>query len=142
LSSYVLDASVTAAWLLPNQKTAQSEAMFEHAFEHRFHAPRFFLYEVRQIVLKAERARVFAPAEADSWMDDLWSLPIAIDSEPTETRLADVHALARQAQLSFYDALYLELALRADLPIASGDRALLNAAVRRGLEVYDVRSTP
>jgi predicted nucleic acid-binding protein len=43
--------------------------------------------------------------------------------------LADVEAL------SFYDAIYLELAIRRGLPLASSDAALCRAARRRGVVV-------
>jgi predicted nucleic acid-binding protein len=45
--------------------------------------------------------------------------------------------LARRHQLSAYDAVYLELALRAQAPLATFDEALGRAALREGVEVRD-----
>ena len=44
-----------------------------------------------------------------------------------------VRALAGQYQLTAYDAAYLELAIRHQLPIASLDKALSRAALAAGL---------
>lgn len=41
--------------------------------------------------------------------------------------------LARRHRLTFYDALYLALALREGLPLATLDRALAGAAQREGV---------
>jgi predicted nucleic acid-binding protein len=47
--------------------------------------------------------------------------------------------LARRQGLSFYDALYLKVALEAAAAIASRDGALLQAAERCGLVAIDLR---
>jgi predicted nucleic acid-binding protein len=44
--------------------------------------------------------------------------------------------LARQYQLTGYDAAYLELAIRHRLPVASLDRALSKAALAAGLDTF------
>jgi predicted nucleic acid-binding protein len=52
-------------------------------------------------------------------------LPIRLDFDQDG---ATVLALAREHRLTVYDAAYLELALRADLPLATLDRQLTAAA--------------
>jgi predicted nucleic acid-binding protein len=48
-----------------------------------------------------------------------------------------VLALAQRYGLTFYDAAYLDLALREDLPIASLDRAMCDAAKQSGISRYE-----
>jgi predicted nucleic acid-binding protein len=50
--------------------------------------------------------------------------------------LGEILLLAREQQLSTYDASYLDLAMRAGLPLASRDSALLQAADRCGVEEF------
>ena len=45
-------------------------------------------------------------------------------------------ALARQRNLTVYDAAYLELAIREALPLATLDRALENAAIAEGVALF------
>ena len=59
-------------------------------------------------------------------------LPVRTDTEPDLT-LAFV--LAERHDLSFYDAVYLELAKRHTAPIATFDKALARAAAAEGLSL-------
>ena len=136
----MLDASVAAAWVLPRQATPASEALLDAAQDSEFVTPRFFLYELRRIVLKAERTGVLTEGEADDFLDEVWTLPILVEPDLSEDDLARIHNLARATRLSFYDAIYLDVGLRSGLPVASGDRALLTAALEQGVGVLDVRS--
>lgn len=45
----------------------------------------------------------------------------------------EVYALAQKYQLSTYDASYLDLALRRELPLATQDKALARAAAECGV---------
>jgi predicted nucleic acid-binding protein len=63
----------------------------------------------------------------------LAALPISID--PTAPSPAQVFDLALRYDLTSYDALYLDLALRRSLPIATQDRALAHAAMVAGVGV-------
>jgi predicted nucleic acid-binding protein len=51
-------------------------------------------------------------------------------------------ALALQYEISSYDAAYLDLAMRLQLPIAAKDGALRNAARMAGVGVVVVQSVP
>ena len=52
----------------------------------------------------------------------------------TDVNLDTVFYLARQYNLTMYDAMYLELALRQGLPLATLDRRLAQAASDVGVE--------
>jgi len=58
----------------------------------------------------------------------LRKLPIETDAETALRAGGDILALARQQQLSVYDAAYLELAMRLGIPLASVDGLLRKAA--------------
>jgi predicted nucleic acid-binding protein len=66
----------------------------------------------------------------------LAALPIGIDDETVGRCWADSLSIARQHNLSVYEAAYLELALRRGLPIASLDDKLKVAAEASGVATY------
>lgn len=65
----------------------------------------------------------------------LEKLPIREDDQTGLMAWSYTMALANEEGLTVYDATYLELALRRGLPLATGDRDLIAAGGRRGLEV-------
>ena len=64
------------------------------------------------------------------FLRELERIAVAVDAAPLEDQ---VLALARQHRLTVYDAAYLELALRQDLPIATLDMPLAAAARAEGV---------
>lgn len=66
----------------------------------------------------------------------LEDLPIVEDPHTSASAWFDTSDLARDEGLTVYDASYLELALRRNLPLATGDKALIAAGKRRGVEVF------
>jgi hypothetical protein len=58
---------------------------------------------------------------------------------PTHTSdraTASILTAARQSGLTAYDAAYLELALREAIPIATRDKAVLNACKKAGIKAF------
>ena len=91
--------------------------------------PQLWHLEVRNVLVVAERRGRMGTAGLEGGLRRLGELPIRTDTEPN---LGTTLALARRRRLTIYDALYLELALRADAPLATVDRALADAAVAEG----------
>ena len=55
--------------------------------------------------------------------------------------LKEILSLAREHELSTYDASYLDLAMRFDMPISTQDTSLLKAARKCEVAIYEpVRS--
>ena len=52
-----------------------------------------------------------------------------------------VLTLAQTEMLTFYDAVYLELAIRRGLPLASSDKALRRAATQRGVAIVPAETS-
>jgi predicted nucleic acid-binding protein len=139
VTTTVLDASVIAAWLVPSQGTASSEAFRARVAEVRFLAPYIFPAECRSLLLRAERRGGLTPAEVEAALDFVAQLPISVAPPLDRAGHDDVLALARQEGLSVYDALYLAAALEAGARLASRDGPMLAAAARRGIVGIDLR---
>ncbi len=96
--------------------------------------PQHWHLEVRNALIVGERRGRIRPDEVDDRLIDLRILPVRTDSDPNFDAAL---SLARVHGLSFYDALYLELARRRSLPLATLDGALGAAAVNEGLGLFE-----
>ena len=125
----VLDASAVAGLAFSDEDPTYARAVFLEASNTTAIVPILFRYEVRNALLSGERSRRIEPQQAAEFLEQLHSLELEHDNELNE---ASVFSLARQHQLTFYDAAYLEAAVRRRLPLATNDQALINAAPRVG----------
>ncbi len=123
--SFVLDASIAVAWLLDDENEPRAEASLERLGIEPALVPVIWHVEVRNALLGAERRRRLRPEEVNARLSQIGGLPLRTDSSPS---LEAAFMFARTHRLSVYDALYLELALRASAPLATLDNALAAAA--------------
>lgn len=127
----VIDASVAIAWLMPDESSPQAEKAYVLASETGITVPALFEIETRNILLVNERRRRISAGDHIAAAATLALLPRHIDAGVD----ADAAArLAREAGLSVYDAVYLELAERLAAPLATLDRKLAEAASGLGIE--------
>lgn len=81
----------------------------------------------------AERRGRITRDDALSFLATLVELDIRSDATAAERAFNDILDLAGRAQVAVYDAAYLDLALRRQLPLATRDEALAAAARRLGI---------
>ncbi|MGD0901445.1 MAG: type II toxin-antitoxin system VapC family toxin [Terracidiphilus sp.] len=132
---FVLDASITAAWALPDETSVLADNLLTQAQTDGAVAPSLWWYEIRNILLIAERRKRITAADADAFLRSLARLDIRIE-EPGNGW--GVLRLARSHLLSVYDAAYLELALRESLPLGTLDRDLARAAKQENISVLSI----
>ena len=130
-AAFVVDASVSAAWLVPDEATPVTEAVLRATATHDLWVPALWLLEVGNLLLRAQRRRRITGAKRLELVAAASALRIRVDRESVS--LIAIDALAARHQLSAYDAAYLELALRRDLPLATLDDALLAAMATAGV---------
>jgi predicted nucleic acid-binding protein len=92
--------------------------------------------EVINALLVAERRGVIDKERGSRFLQRLRELPIHTEATPPIGLDPQLHALARSAGLSAYDACYLELALRSGSRLATFDGALAAAALNAGVELF------
>jgi len=124
----VLDASVAIALLIEEDRSEEARAIVRHIIDDCAEVPGLWYFEVGNVLLVAERRRALTAAARRDHLQDLARLPIVIDHEATGHVWGDTMALAERHGLSLYDASYLELSQRRQLPLASFDAALRRAA--------------
>lgn len=134
----MVDASILAAWLLPDEAKLETDALLDRAADKRPCAPDLLHHEFRSLLVKAFwRPRI---TEAD--------LPLLIrrheqirirNAGPGDVR--DVLALALKHRLTPFEAAYLDLALDEALPLASLDQDLRRAVMTEAIAVLPTASS-
>jgi len=98
--------------------------------------PALWYTETIHVLRCAEDDRKLGESDLTGFVYRLGQLPINLDpAAPSGIQLAVV-SIAREFRISGYDAQYLELAKRRNLPLATLDKALRKAAKKAGVSVY------
>ena len=130
--AFVTDASVAAAWVLPDEEAALADLALERLVEEEAWVPSLFWSELQNVLLPAERRGRIDEHYADAAMARIRQLSVRCPGEPEHHRIL---ALARSHRLTAYDASYLA-AIREGCPLASLDRRLKNAAAVEGVAPF------
>lgn len=129
-----MDASVAGAWLLHDERSPRADQALVHLRATGGVVPEICHLEVHNTLLVAERRGRLQAADTDRSLAAWRSLPLR--TVPT-ARFDAVLGLARRRRLTFYDAVYLELAKHAGATLATLDRALLQAAGAEGVPIVE-----
>ncbi|MBW8075111.1 MULTISPECIES: type II toxin-antitoxin system VapC family toxin [Metallibacterium] len=130
---FVIDNSVVCGWFLANQSTDYTEAIARRLLDDGAIAPGLWSLELANVLRSACKRGAMIASQAREVAEQIAALPIAVDAQPPTAQA--ILALALRYDLSSYDAAYLELALRLQLPIATQDTALAEAAMAAGVGV-------
>jgi len=133
---FVVDTSVVMSWCFEDEGYGYAETVLESLESAEAIAPAIWPLEVGNVLLVAERKKRLGQAASVRFLSLLGALPITVEQEPSERMLKEILSLARTLGLSTYDASYLDLAMRLDLPLATLDAALANAAKKSGVQMY------
>lgn len=136
---FVLDASVACAWLIRDEVSNYAEDIIASLPTQSALSPSLWSLEITNtLCVVFRRGRI---SEDDFFLAVSQMKQLQIIEEPySQERVIECFApLAKKHQLSTYDAAYLELAMRRKLPIASLDTALVNAAEKEGVDLYQPR---
>lgn len=139
MKGFVLDCSVAATWLFPDQGTPETDALLDRLKAEGALVPGVWHLEIGNVLVRAERMKRIAKSKVAAYLHLLQRLAIVTDSETDERALRETFLLARECGLSTYDAAYLELAMRRGVQLATLDRALIRAA--RYMQVETVPKT-
>ena len=131
---FVLDASIAAAWVLPDEGPVDTDELLARLAIDGAAAPSLFWYEMRNILIVATRKGRLPEGEAGQALARLRRLPIET-VDMTLSGDATAIDLAERRGLTAYDAAHLLLALERDLPLATADEALARAARYEGVAV-------
>ena len=128
---FVVDASVSAAWFLPDEANPNTEAALQATATVDVWVPALWLLEIGNLLLRAQRRKRITADKRRELAAAASALRIKVDREPVAITTLD--EIAARHGLSAYDAAYLELALRRGLPLATQDDALSAAMAKAGV---------
>lgn len=131
--SFVVDASIVAAWLLPDESNELAEKARLAMSSENALAPDLLLHEIRNILVMSERRNRVTADGAASLLVRLRRVPLVIVEMKDDLGILQ---LAREHRLSGYDATYLALAVAHDTALVTLDRKLDAAARVAGLKTF------
>ena len=135
MSDFVLDASVSLAWVLDNPIPPYAmDVRRALGNGKRGLVPALWHLEIANGLISAERRQDLVGADL---MDALATIQATaaqvLDTDMTLIALAEALTNARSFQWTAYDSVYLNLAQRDRLPLATLDKRLRTAATRAGI---------
>ena len=133
--SFVIDTSVVMTWCFKDEVNQYADSVLDSLEHFTAIAPSIWSLEVGNVLLVAERKNRLSEADGIRFIALLYQLPISVDQEPPERMIKEIFALAREHNLSTYDASYLDLAMKKGIPIATLDNRLITAAKRSNVSI-------
>ncbi|MDR0771363.1 MAG: type II toxin-antitoxin system VapC family toxin [Burkholderiales bacterium] len=140
--SFVLDSSIALTWCFEDEATPAADALLMRLSYDGAYAPSLWPLEVLNALLMAQRRRRMTEEARQDRTMFLRKLPITLDPETAAQAWGTTNRLAERHRLTLYDAAYLELAQRLDLPLASLDADLREAAKALGIPLLGMLEDP
>lgn len=134
--SLVLDSSVALTWCFEDEHTSATLRLLNQIVETGAVAPSLWPLEILNGLAMAERRGRLDTIRRHQLAGFLRDLPINLDSETASQAWTATALLAERYRLTLYDAAYLELAQRLDLPLATLDQELCVAGSALGLTLF------
>ncbi len=135
--SIVLDCSIVLAWYLPDEEEANATAALHYVTRNGGVVPFLFKTEIANGFTMAMRRNRIDDSFRNQAFEEIPMLQLNFDVEGLEEVWGLTSELADQYRLTIYDAIYLELAKRKRLPLATLDRSLKRAAIEAGVKLFD-----
>jgi predicted nucleic acid-binding protein len=134
---FVVDTSIVMSWCFEDEENSYAEAVLESLESAQAFVPAIWPLEVGNVLLVAERKKRLSQAAVVRFLSLLDGLPITVEQETRDRMLKEIVSLAREHGLSTYDASYLDLAMRLDLPLATQDTSLAKAAKKCKVPAFE-----
>ena len=137
MNGIVVDASVTLSWCFPDEQTPLSVLVLDRLMAGQpALVPAFWSVEVLNTLLLGEKKGRITPENTRTFLGDLLALRPTVDHASLAQVFGPVQILCREHRLTPYDAVYIELAMRAQCPLAALDQSQKDAAVAVGVECW------
>lgn len=128
MSRFVVDASVAVKWYLPEPYSAAADLLLNPDVE--LLAPELLYAEMGNILWKRVSRGECPHSTAVMILKELELMPLQIWS--TRILAQAAFDISCRTKRTFYDSLYIALAVVSDCPLVTADRKLLNA-LREGI---------
>lgn len=133
--NFVLDCSITMAWCFEDESNDYTDSILDSFQATTAIVPTIWPLEVANVLLLAKKNKRITEIQSANFIDGLSALPIIVDQTTTARAMHSIFILADQAGLTIYDAAYLELAMREEIPLLTLDKGLIKAAKKLNIPV-------
>jgi predicted nucleic acid-binding protein len=133
--SFVVDASVAMTWCFKDETTPTTQRLLKDLSSKVALVPAWWFVEIANVLALAERKGRLTTQEFDDFVAVINSVQVELDNEAHQRAFDHLLPLCRAHQLTSYDAIYLDLAIRRKLPLATLDEQLRKAARKVGLKL-------
>ena len=133
----VVDASVALAWCFPDEASEYADGILVALEGHTLLVPAVWGLEITNAIVVGERSKRLGPPEIRRFTTLIESLSLVQDVQPAGEYVRNVLPVAREHNLSAYDAAYLELSMRQGAPLATLDGRLRKAAQKAGVRIFE-----
>lgn len=137
LQQFVVDNSVVISWCFEDEGGPYAEAVLGCLEDGEAFVPAIWPLEVGNVLIVAERKKRLSEASVVRFLELISGLPITVEQETPERMLREIISLARKQGISTYDASYLDLAMRLELPVATLGGSMRKAARRLKIPSYE-----
>ncbi len=132
--AFVLDCSATLPWIFGDEATPATDRLLDDLTSgSTAWVPSLWYLELGNVLVGAQRRKRIDQAGIEAFLARLRIYDILVDAATASQAWNKTLDLALLHKLSTYDACYLELALRRNLPLATLDTELIRAAGRAGV---------
>ena len=135
MTRFVLDASVALAWVADRNPDPYAALVQQRLRAgERAVVPALWQLEVTNVLASVQRRGVLSGAEVEEGLRYFEGFLVAQAEIISEfSGMREILRLARELGLTSYDALYVDLARREGLPLATLDKRLRAAAAKAGV---------
>ena len=134
-AGFVVDCSIAMAWLFNDEATPKTAALLNRLATETALVPAWWFIEITNVLAMAERKGRITPAQSDAFIADLGKLGIERDDAAPDRAFTHLLALCRTHRLTSYDAIYVDLAVRRNLPLATLDLDLRKTVKKLGVSL-------
>jgi predicted nucleic acid-binding protein len=132
----VIDASIALPWFFADEKSGPSDRILAEVYRDGAVVPVIWPIEVGNALTMGLRRNRLSEADWLKSLSTLAGIPVTVEPLDLLKALSNLPPLTRKYNLTFYDAMYLELASRLALPLATFDKDLSLAATSANVRLW------
>jgi predicted nucleic acid-binding protein len=133
--SFVIDASVAMTWCFKDEITPATQSLLKDLRSKIALVPAWWYVEIANVLALTERKGRLSNNDLKDFLAVLNRVLVEVDNEAPRRAFSHLLPLCRTHGLTSYDAIYLDLAMRRNLPLATLDQTLRKAAKKLGVKL-------
>ena len=136
MNGIVIDASVALAWCFPDEANDYADKVLVALEGRSILVPALWPIEITNALVVAERRKRIIQSSIRRFIELLSGLTVIMVAQSATESVSNILPLAREYNLSAYDAAYLDVALRDGAPLATLGKELQEAGRTAGIEIF------